>query len=59
MSLANEDKEKDACLKLYRGVLSQVPNFNTNQEFVDDFESTMDLIGLVRSFCYSVRNRVC
>ena len=42
------EKQKDANLKLYRGVLSQVPNFKkTIEEFGNDFESTMDLIGVV------------
>lgn len=46
------EKQKDAYLKLYRGVLSQVPNFKkTIEEFGDDFESIMDLIGVVSSIC--------
>jgi hypothetical protein len=45
------DEQKDAYLKLYHGVISQVPNFKkTIEEFGDDFESIMDLIGLVRSY---------
>ena len=45
------EKQKDAYLKIYRGVLSQVPNFKkTIEEFGDDFESIMELIGVVSSF---------
>jgi hypothetical protein len=45
------DEQKDVYLKLYHGVLSQVPNFKkTIEEFGDDFESIMDIIGLVRSY---------
>ena len=44
----NNEKQNEAYLKLYHGVLSQVPNFKkTLEEFGDDFESIMDLIGLV------------
>jgi hypothetical protein len=44
----NDEKQKEAYLKLYRGVLAQVPNFKkTLEEFGDDFESIMDLIGVV------------
>ena len=43
-------KQRDANIRLYRGVLSQVPNFKkTIEEFGDDFESIMELIGVVRS----------
>jgi hypothetical protein len=43
-----KENQKDAYIKLYRGVLAQVPNFKkTLEEFGDDFESIMDLIGVV------------
>ena len=43
-------EQKEANLKLYRGVLTQVPNFKKSiEEFGDDFESIMDLIGMVSS----------
>ena len=46
------EEQKDANLKLYRGVLSQVPNFKKSiEEFGDDFESIMDLIGVVSPNC--------
>jgi hypothetical protein len=45
-------EQKDTYLKLYHGVLSQVPNFKkTIEEFGDDFESIMDLIGMVSLYC--------
>jgi len=44
--------DKIRYLKLYRGVLSQVPNFKKMiEEFGDNFESIMDLIGVVSSYC--------
>ena len=43
-------EQKEANLKLYRGILSQVSNFKKSiEEFGDDFESIMDLIGVVSS----------
>ena len=46
------DEQKDAYLTLYCGVLSQVPNFKKMiEEFGDDFESIMDLIGMVSLYC--------
>ena len=46
------EKQKDAYLKLFCGVLSQVPNFKKMiEEFGDNFESIMDLIGVVSSIC--------
>ena len=45
------DERKDAYLKLYHGIILQVPNFKKAiEEFEDDFESIMDLISLVRSY---------
>jgi hypothetical protein len=45
------DERKVAYLKLYHGIILQVPNFKkTIEEFEDDFESIMDLINLVRSY---------
>jgi hypothetical protein len=44
------ERQKEMILQLYRGILSQVPNFKkTIEEFGSDFESIMDLIGVVSS----------
>ena len=44
-----DDEDKDAYIKLYRSVLSLVPNFKkTIEEFGEDYGSVMDLINLVR-----------
>lgn len=43
------DELRDTHLKLYRGVLSLVPNFKkTIEGFGDNYESIMELIDLVR-----------
>ena len=49
------DEEKDTHLKLYHGILSQVPNIkNTIDNFGDDFESIMVLISMVRHFIHYI-----
>lgn len=45
------DEDKDTHLKLYHGILLQVPNF---KNMIDNFESIMDLISMVRNFIYYV-----
>jgi hypothetical protein len=44
----SSDEDKCAYIKLYRSILSQVPNFKkTLESFGEDYESVMDLIKMV------------
>jgi hypothetical protein len=50
--MSTNKKMHTVYLKHYCSVLSQVPNFEEmTEEFGDDFESIMVLIGVVSSYC--------